>query len=60
MLAALNTPEQVHDTHSERLGHQVQTGKRDVHPTILECSDLCPMKPRKVCKLILRPSALEP
>jgi hypothetical protein len=54
------TFEKVNDPDIGGLRNQVQTGKRNIHPAILERADLCAMKSRKVRELVLRPAPLQP
>jgi len=60
MLSAsiLHAFEQVHDFDTERLSHQMETGKRDVHPAVLEGPDLCAMKTSFIREFILRQPTL--
>jgi len=54
----LHAFEQIHDFDAERLCHQMEAGKRDVHPPVLESPYLCPMKTSLIREFILRQPTL--
>jgi hypothetical protein len=55
----LHAYEKIQNSHFERLRYEVKAGQRDIHPPVLECSDLCAMESCKIGEFVLRPSSIQ-
>jgi hypothetical protein len=56
--SAFHAFEQIHNPNAQRLGYQMEARQRNVHPAVLKCTNLGPMEPGFVGKLILRQTTL--